>query len=474
MIRQESAISLDRSRPIDTAQSEAEYERNTRLLMTLRQLKWITLIAPVVAVAAVELVRTAILGELPLIKRLVLDAIVVAAIVIFHAVIFRSIRQMKDRLQRQNNELLALHSAGLDVAAELSLETVLKKVVELARQLVGARYGALSVIDESGQIKSFITAGITTEQRQLLGPPPVGHGVLGVVLHHGKTLRTTDLTKDPRSVGFPSHHPEMKSLVAVPIVCKGPFRGNLYLTEKENEAPFTPDDEQTLVRFAVQAAIAIDNAHLHERVADLAVAEERLRIAHEMHDGVAQVLAYVNTKVQAVNEYLKRGKTEEASIQLRELASTAREAYIDVRESIVGLRTLPEPDRPLASVVAEYIDQWKGGSGAITQLTVDPDLHLRPNIELQVVRILQEALANVRKHARATTVDVILKEQGGTVILTIRDDGIGFSGEVRSREDFPRFGLATMRERAQSIGASLDIDSTPGVGTTVRFRLPQP
>src|SRR5205085_10753222 len=124
-----------------------------------------------------------------------------------------------------------------------------------------------------------------------------------------------------RSEGFPPNHPPMRSLLAVPITCKGPFVGNLYLSEKEGGEVFTPGDEESLERFAVQAAIAIDNAHLHRQVDALAIAQERIRIVHEMHDGIAQVLGYVNTKVQAATEYLRREKTDEGLAQLRALAT---------------------------------------------------------------------------------------------------------------------------------------------------------
>src|SRR4029078_1516308 len=139
----------------------------------------------------------------------------------------------------------------------------------------------------------------------------------------------------------------MHTLLAVPIQCRSPLLGNLYLSEKTNGDAFTARDEETLERFAVQAAIAIDNAHLHAQAADLAVAQERLRISHEMHDGLAQVLGYVNTKVQAAEAYMKRGKNEEATEQLHELAVAARQAYGEVRQGIVDLRTLPDPNHTI-------------------------------------------------------------------------------------------------------------------------------
>jgi signal transduction histidine kinase len=445
--------------------------REYALRMTLKRLRAISILIPVAGVIALEAARYAIVGAVSWEQRIFLDLLYIAAIVIFAAVIFRYIGTMQNRLRRQNEELLALHGAALDVTSHLSPDVVLRKVVEQARTLVGAKYGAVSVIDKDSRIVSFITSGITTEERAAIGPPPVGHGLLGVTLREGHRLRLENLTTHPQSQGFPAHHPPMRSLLAVPIPCKGPFLGNLYLTEKEGTGIFTADDEETLVRFALQAALAIDNAHLHEQVADLAVAQERLRIAHEMHDGLAQVLGYVNTKVQAAEMYLKREKAEEAGAQLRELATTAREAYSDVRESIVGLRTLPGPNRTLEEVLREYLDRWEEMSNVEASLQIDASVQLRPSQELQVVRIVQEALTNVRKHARATRARVEITREGETLVTLIADDGLGFNATARARGEFPQFGLSTMRERAESIGGTLTIDSTPGGGTRVRFEL---
>jgi signal transduction histidine kinase len=403
-----------------------------------------------------------------------LDGLVAVVLFAMSGLMVRSIGRMQGRLRRHNEELLALHGAGLDVSAELSLDAVLNKVVERARTLVGARYGALSVVNADGSIQTFITSGISDSDRARIGAPPVGRGLLGVVLHEGESLRLPHIDKDSRSYGFPPNHPVMRSLLAVPIPCKGPFVGNLYLSEKETSGEFTEGDRETLGRFAVQAGIAIDNAHLHRQVADLAVAQERLRIAHEMHDGIAQVLGYVNTKVQAATEYIRREKTEEGLEQLRELATAAREAYGDVREAIVDLRTLPGPGRPFQDVLQEYIDRWKDQTEIGTQLVVDGDMVFPAGTELQLVRIIQESLTNVRKHSKAKTARVEVRRRSGQLLLVVSDDGIGFAQDARSRSVFPRFGLSTMRERAESIGASFSIDSTPGAGTRVRVEVPLP
>ena len=373
----------------------------------------------------------------------------------------------------QIEELLALQDAGLLIHGELGLETVLQNVVEQARALVSARYGALAVVDEDYRIQSFFTSGVTLEERARMGDPPHGTGLLGVVLHDGQRLRLRDLRSDPRSAGFPPHHPAMRSLLAVPIVCKGPFRGNLYVTEKQGGPEFSERDEEVLARLAATAAVAIDNADLHRRLQSLAVAEERLRIAREMHDGMAQVLAYVNTKAQAVSELLSVGRAEEARQQLEQLAEAAREIYADTREGILSLRTPGGPDQPIAAALRLWAAQWQDQSGVSTEVLLDDQVRLEPAVELQLVRIAQEALSNVRKHARARRAELHLQQQSDGILLEIIDDGTGFD-PVRTRGgQFPRFGLATMRERAESVGATLVLDTAPGRGTRVLVRVPR-
>lgn len=459
---------------MQTADFNPAYSVEDELLVTVKHLRWVAVIAPIVLVAALELARQSLIGVMSLPRRIALDTLAAAVLIAVSFVMVRAVGRMQSRLERHNQELLALHGAGLDVTAELSLDSVLNKVVSQACQLVGAKYGALSVVRDDSSIEAFITSGISPDVRARIGPPPVGHGLLGVVLREGERLRLTDIGKDQRSHGFPPNHPMMRSLLAVPILCKGPFKGNLYLSEKTNGGEFTTSDEETLVRFAGQAAIAIDNAHLHRQVADLAVAQERLHIAHEMHDGIAQVLGYVNTKVQAATEYIRQGKTEEGLDQLRQLGSAAREAYGDVREAIVDLRTLPGPSQPFEDVLREYADRWMDQTGISTRLIVDAQLALPASMELQLVRIIQEALTNVRKHAKATTATVDLRRRDGILFLTVTDDGVGLQQTARTPAVFPRFGMATMRERTEAIGGRFVIDSTPGSGTTIRVEVPLP
>jgi signal transduction histidine kinase len=443
--------------------------------LTLGRLRVLAALGALALILALEYVRHMVSPYLVSWKGLALmNAAVFVGVVFLLGAMFSIIARMQRRLERQNRELLALHTAALDIYRELALDAVLQKVVDQARQLVGARYGALSVMNEQDRIESFITSGIDAAQRARIGAPPQGLGLLGVPLREGQRLRSSEIASDPRSVGFPPNHPPMRSLVAVPILCERLFRGNLYLAEKLGEEGFSADDEETLVRFATSAAITIDHAYLHQQLAALAVAEERLRIAHEMHDGLAQVLAYVNTKAQAVREFLRAGRAEEAVRQLDQLAAAAREVYGDVRESIIGLRGAAGAEWRLVEALDEFVATWQLDSGVACRLRVDRGLRFPSAIELQLLRIVQEALANVRKHAKARHVEVDMQVRNHTLLLTVGDDGAGFNPAELGRSEFPRFGLATMRERAESIGGKLEVVSSSGGGTLIKLELPVP
>jgi signal transduction histidine kinase len=207
----------------------------------------------------------------------------------------------------------------------------------------------------------------------------------------------------------------------------------------------------------------------------LAVLEERDRIGREMHDGLAQVLGYVNTKAQAAQEFLKAGDDKAAERQLQELVGAAREAYTDAREVIVGLRMNGVPERGLAELADEYVERFRRQSGVAAELVVASSWWadaLPAKVKVQALRIIQEALTNARKHARASRVVVSLETENDTAVISVEDDGCGFMLSRLLRPDFSRYGLRTMRERAQAVGGSLRIESAPGKGTCIIAILP--
>lgn len=441
--------------------------------MKRRRLKWLALLAPVGFVAVFEYARYALQPILPSWQgKVLLYGVALFTLVFFYGVVFTLSEQTQQRLEAQNRELVALRSANLDISSELSLERVLQKIVEQARNLIGTRYGAIAIYSREGPIEAFVASGIGSDLSKRIGAKPTGKGLLGVTMREGQALRMGNIDQDARSCGFPDHHPEMRSLLAVPVICRLPYRGNLYLSEKIDDGTFTEEEQETLARFATQAAIAVDNARLHAQVHEMALMEERLRLAHEMHDGQAQVLAYVNTKVQAIQELLHAGQLDQADDQLDQLAKAARDVYADIREGILGLRTLVDEERGLTGAIEHFANQWEGQVGIPVTLSLSPIPALGTEAELHILRILQESIANVRKHAQATSLAVDARIDGHELLLSIVDDGIGFEPEGLARTGTPRFGLATMRERADAIGARLDIRSRRRVGTQIDLRYP--
>ena len=165
----------------------------------------------------------------------------------------------------QLGRLRTLVDAGIALTSELSLDALLQRIADTAAELTGARYCALGVIDQSGQaLERFLTTGIDEETRAAIGDLPRGRGILGVLIREAQSLRLHDIADDPRSVGFPRHHPPMKTFLGVPILLRGVAYGNLYLSEKEGGDDFTEEDEELTQLLAAQAAVAIENARLYE------------------------------------------------------------------------------------------------------------------------------------------------------------------------------------------------------------------
>jgi signal transduction histidine kinase len=262
--------------------------------------------------------------------------------------------------------------------------------------------------------------------------------------------------------------------MGVPLLLKDQALGVLGLTHA-TPGYYTRRHAELAMAMASHFAVAMDNARLYQQVREIAVAEERARIAREMHDSLAQTLFYVNIQLEAARSRLQSGQTELAAEQLGQLAQAVRDAYTDVREDILALRTggagvdLPES-------LSTYLPLWQEQSGVHAELAVSPAGESLPTLsataQVQLVRIVQEALANVRKHARARQVQIRIRGAAGEVIVEVEDDGVGFDPAVRRHGVSPRFGLAMMGERAGAVGGALEIDSAPGRGTRVRVRLP--
>jgi signal transduction histidine kinase len=235
-----------------------------------------------------------------------------------------------------------------------------------------------------------------------------------------------------------------------------------------------------------QLAVAFNNmaddleSHIRQqatraKLRQRAIVEERERIARELHDGIAQLLGFVNNKAMAVRLLLTKDRADEADIQLQQLEEASRELFVDVREAIIGLRTTDKAGVGLSGVVEDYTQQFSRLSGIPVELSIGPEVKeadLNAEGELQLLRIIQEALTNVRKHADASRASVSLQTSRAGLELAITDNGIGFQPADPGADQPPQFGLSTMRERAESIGATFELSSMPGAGTRIAVHAP--
>jgi signal transduction histidine kinase len=361
------------------------------------------------------------------------------------------------------------------LASELSVDAVLAKIVEVAVELTGARYGAIGVLTpDGGAIEEFITVGITDEERAALGDPPTGHGLLGALIRDARPLRIPDIAADPRSVGFPPNHPPMRSLLGVPITGRGRVFGDLYLTDKDGGQPFDDEDERVLVVLASQAAVAVENARLREETARAArelgrleVLEDRERIAKELHDGVIQSLFAVGMSLQGL---ATMSADDDTTRRLEAAVEDVDRAIRDLRNYIFGLRPGVLADRQLDQALKELAAEFGTRTRVVTVVEVEGDVAAELSSRAaDVVQLVREALSNVGRHGEATTCRVsLVRNDEGSAILEIDDDGRGFDVDLTTWG----MGLNNLRDRVESMGGAFRVMSVLGEGTTIRIALP--
>jgi signal transduction histidine kinase len=371
---------------------------------------------------------------------------------------------------RETSALQAMSDAVLAIAAELSVEPVLQRLVDSARELAGARYAAIGVPDGDGGFARFITSGMSDELVAAMGPLPRTHGMLGAMLEGDRPYRSQDIRRHPRFRGWwPRAHPQMRSFLGVPIVARGGNIGAFYLTDKVGAEAFDAEDQRLIEMLAAHAAIAIENARLYERSRELTVVEERNRVARELHDSVTQNLFGVVLAAETAATLIDRDP-ETARVQLQRVQELARAGMDELRSLIFELRPAALADEGLAATLRKHLGVLRRVHDQEIALHVAGTPRLNGSADGDVFRIAQEAVNNALHHAAASRIDVGLDARNGTLVLTVDDDGVGFdpgAPALRAR----RLGLTSMEERARALGGALRIDSRPGEGTRVRLEV---
>ncbi|HEU0170180.1 MAG TPA: GAF domain-containing protein [Acidimicrobiales bacterium] len=368
--------------------------------------------------------------------------------------------------------LRQLLDAVLTIGSDLDLPAMLQRIVEAAVALVDARYGALGVLDESRtRLAQFITVGLDDETYRAIGDLPEGHGILGLLIVDAKPLRLPDLSEHPDSYGFPPHHPPMRSFLGVPIRVRDEVFGNLYLTDKTSAEVFTDVDEELVIGLAAAAGVAIENARLHARVQELALVEDRERIARDLHDSIVQRLFATGLSLQGAAGLI-RGDPDAAARRVTAAVDDLDLTVKHIRSAIFGLEPIVGRDngglrRRVLDLVAEASDMLGFEptvlfEGQVDSATPEP-------VAADLLATLREGLSNVARHAQARRVDIVVAVDGGEeILLRISDDGIG-----PPAADQPRgHGLDNMAARAEARGGSFEIGPSSPRGTEVAWRVP--
>jgi signal transduction histidine kinase len=372
------------------------------------------------------------------------------------------------RASRAERQLRALDQAVRGISGVLDVERVLQLIVDRVRDLVDAQYAALGIVDPGGAtIERFITSGISDEERARIGDLPHGRGLLGLIIRENRTYRIPDIATHAERYGFPPHHPEMHSFLGMPITTSGQVVGRLYLTNKIGALEFSTDDQELVEMFALHAGIAIENARLHDQVRRLAIVDERDRISRDLHDGVIQAIYAQTLALDDVPE-LVTDDPEEAARRADEAIDALHAVIRDIRNFIFGLRPVLLESGDLADGLEHLATELRRNGGV--EVTVDVGARDRLGaipIETvaELLAITREALTNIARHANATRCEVRLTGDGDRLRLEITDDGRGFDSAPGAERG--HHGLANMRARADSIGATFEVHSAGAAGTRI-------
>ena len=373
----------------------------------------------------------------------------------------------------------AFDAATRAIAGLQLVDDVLQIIVDEVRPLVGARYAALGIVGPDGNIERFITSGIDAEERARIGALPRGRGFLGLIMRENRSFRIRDIATDPRRHGFPPNHPDMHSFLGVPVTVHGASVGNLYLTDKLGADEFSEDDQRLVETFALHAGIAIENARLHQQAELLAVVDERERIGKDLHDSIIQSLYAVGLSLEDVPE-LVRDDPAEVERRVERAIDNLHLTIQDIRNFIFGLR--PELLggvgllQGLAAILEEFrhnsmIDIELDAAEAAGGAAVGRPTELDPEATTHLLGLVNEALSNVARHSGATRAVVAVDTAAdGGLSLRVTDNGHGFDPSA-TQSGFGHHGLANMRSRAATIGATMGIESDAR-GTTIEIRLP--
>ena len=379
--------------------------------------------------------------------------------------------------------LQVLQNLTRTLSSELNLEPLLQMILASAVQVMGASAGSLLLLDQRTDELVFEVieggGGVALEGARM----PADKGIAGWVTTNREPLIVDDVNRDDRHYRDIAQDYDFSttSILCVPLIAKGQVIGVLQVLNKEPGKYFTPEDQEILTTFAAQSAVAIENARLYQSLREehdrLIAVEEDVRrgLARELHDGPAQMLAAIIMSANFVQQAIAHESIEHAVAELDEMLPVAEKALRQVRTLLFNLRPVILETQGLVPALESYARRLRDAEGMNVVLNAEGEFgRLSHNAEVAVFTIVQEAITNAKKHARASRIDIDVAPEDGELVVVIRDDGVGFNTKDVSDgyDERGSLGMLNMQERAEIVEGSLTVSSQTGQGTTITMRLP--
>jgi nitrate/nitrite-specific signal transduction histidine kinase len=372
----------------------------------------------------------------------------------------------------RTRELAALYAVNETLHQRLDFDGLMNRILTRTMEASSAEAGLLLLQDADGSLASRAAAGDWAG----LGRLPAVESLASDALREpgGEPIIATLHPLEAASLDAPPLARGAFTVLCAPMIGDDEPLGAMVLSSPRPEA-FARPQVRLVSAIAAQAALLAQNARLYARLEHQATLAERARLSREMHDGLAQTLGYLKMRAGQIARWIDNGQTGEAADALRELAQTANDAYLDLRAALDGLRLPLTPEA--GASLADQLRRLAGAFASQTDLAVEVSIEapeggpqLSPPAQAHLLRIAQESLTNIRKHAHATHVRITLAAPDGGAALVIEDDGRGFDagGDVPATHH----GLRLMRERAHLLGGELQVTSAPGAGTRIKIELP--
>ena len=360
------------------------------------------------------------------------------------------------------SQVFEMMKSSASIVEASDLQALLDQLVRTAVETTGARYGALGVLGGHGQLAEFRHQGMDPDTVALIDHLPVGKGVLGTLIRTGEPLIVDEITEHPDSVGFPEGHPEMGPFLGVPVVAGERVFGNLYLTEKPGG--FTEDDLLVVSGLAVLAGTAVDTARMRQRLGELALVEDRERIARDLHDSIIQDLFGVGLSLQSLAMRL----TGQDETLLNDTVDQIDSIIVRLRSLIFGLNRPGKAPGSFRETIRDMLDELGRPFDVTIELSMDGETPGDGPFEEQVRHLVKETVSNALRHSGAERVTVDLEAYDDRYVIVVTDDGIGFDPATVKRG----LGLSNLDDRVGRLGGSISIRSGPDQGTVVEIALP--